>query len=243
MAKKKAVPAEDQSKIIQIKTFKKTKVAVKKVVKKVVKKAAKKAAKKSVPNIKIDTNAVFQFKITLVQSRPPIWRRIQVDDCMLDRLHEHIQTAMGWTNSHLHQFEIGGKQYADPMLMEEGMKEFGVLDSTRANISKFVPKTGKQFQFKYEYDFGDGWEHEILLEGIFPKEPGRNYPLCLEGERACPPEDVGGIHGFHNFLAAHANPKHENHIDMVRWLAKFDPDKFNAKSATAAMKKGFSDWR
>ena len=98
MAKKKAVPAEDQSKIIQIKTVKKTKVAVKKVVKKVVKKAAKKAAKKSVPNIKIDTNAVFQFKITLVQSRPPIWRRIQVDDCMLDRLHEHIQTAMGWTN-------------------------------------------------------------------------------------------------------------------------------------------------
>ena len=169
MAKKKSVPADDHSKIIQIKTVKKTKVAVKKVV------------KKSVPNIKIDTNAVFQFKITLVQSRPPIWRRIQVDDCTLDRLHEHIQTAMGWTNSHLHQFEIGGKQYADPMLMEEGRKEFGVLDSTRTNISKLVPKTGKQFQFQYEYDFGDGWEHEILLEGIFPKEPGRNYPLCLEG--------------------------------------------------------------
>jgi len=117
------------------------------------------------------------------------------------------------------------------------------LDSTRTNISKLVPKTGKQFQFKYEYDFGYGWEHEIRLEGIFPKEPGRNYPLCLEGERACPPEDVGGIHGFHNFLAAHANPKHENHIDMVRWLAKFDPDKFNAKLATGAMKKGLSDWR
>jgi len=111
MAKKKSVPADDHSKIIQIKTVKKTKVAVKK--------AAKKVVKKSVPNIKIDTNAVFQFKITLVQSRPPIWRRIQVDDCTLDRLHEHIQTAMGWTNSHLHQFEIGGKQYADPILMED----------------------------------------------------------------------------------------------------------------------------
>jgi len=122
MAKKKAVPANDHPKMIKIKTVKKTKVVVKK---------SKKVVKKSVSKIKIDTNVVFHFKITLVQSRPPIWRRIQIDDCTLDKLHEHIQTAMGWTNSHLHQFEIGGKQYADPLLMEEGMKEFGVLDSTR----------------------------------------------------------------------------------------------------------------
>ena len=79
--------------------------------------------------------------------------------------------------------------------------------------------------------------------GDFPERTGEELPTMPGGGRACPPEDVGGLHGFHNFLEAHANPKHENHIDMVRWLAKFDPDKFNAKSATAAMKKGLSDWR
>src|SRR5579872_4279901 len=103
-------------------------------------------------------DTLYQFKITLQESHPPIWRRIQVQDCNLDKLHEHIQTAMGWTNSHLHRFEIGEKQYADPMLMEEDMEEFGYIDSTRTGISQIVPKTGERFSFDYKYDFGDGWE-------------------------------------------------------------------------------------
>ena len=127
--------------------------------------AKPKGKKEKEPKTKVDSKALYQFKITLKDSKPPIWRRIQVADCTLDKLHEHIQTAMGWTNSHLHKFEIGEKRYADPVLMEEDMEEFGCLDSTRTKISKILPKTGKRFSFSYEYDFGDGWEHEILFEG------------------------------------------------------------------------------
>jgi hypothetical protein len=98
---------------------------------------------------------VFQFKITLLDSRPPIWRSIQVKDCTLDKLHEHIQTAMGWTNSHLNHFHIGERPYGDPDLMHENYDEFGYKDSTNTRISDILPKTGRRFRFDYEYDFGD----------------------------------------------------------------------------------------
>lgn len=195
------------------------------------------------PKRKADPNTVYQFKITLVESKPPIWRRIQVEDCTLDKLHEHIQTAMGWTNSHLHHFRIGEQLYGDPMLMEENMEEMGYKDSTRTNISKIVPKTGKRFKFSYEYDFGDSWEHEILFEGCPKKKPGKEYPVCLEGKRACPPEDVGGNGGFYEFLEALADPKHEQHDDFMEWGGDFDSENFDAKQATREMKKGLPDWR
>jgi hypothetical protein len=98
---------------------------------------------------------VYQFKITLKDSHPPIWRRIQVRDCTLDKLHEHIQTAMGWTNSHLNHFHIGERPYGDPDLMHENYDEFGYKDSTNTRISDILPKTGRRFRFDYEYDFGD----------------------------------------------------------------------------------------
>ena len=158
---------------------------------------------------------LYQFKITLVGSKPPIWRRIQVEDCTLDNLHEHIQTAMGWTNSHFHHFRIGEQLYGDPMLMEENMEEMNYKDSTRTKLSKIVPTTGKRFCFTYEYDFGDGWEHEILFEGSPKKEPGKKYPLCLEGARACPPEDCGGVWGYVDFLKAIGNKKHKQHKEML----------------------------
>ncbi len=195
------------------------------------------------PKTKADSKTVYQFKITLLGSKPPIWRRIQVVDCTLDKLHEHIQTAMGWTNSHLHRFQFGKQLYGDPMLMVEGMDEFNYKDSTRTKISKIVPGTGKRFRFTYEYDFGDGWEHEILFEGRPKMESGKKFPLCLEGERACPPEDVGGIFGFYHFLAALADPKHEEHDELKEWGGDFDPNKFDAKQATKDMKKGLPDWR
>src|SRR5579871_2773011 len=101
---------------------------------------------------------VYQFKIMLKDSHPPIWRRIQVKDCTLDKLHEHIQTAMGWTNSHLHQFDIKGERYGDPELLDDGFADFECVDSTRTLLCEILPKTNKRFAFKYEYDFGDGWE-------------------------------------------------------------------------------------
>lgn len=129
---------------------------------------------------------VYQFKITLLGSKPPIWRRIQVHDCTLVKLHEHIQTAMGWTNSHLHDFEIKGKRYGDPELLDDGFDDFECEDSTITFLSDILPAKGKKFRFRYEYDFGDGWEHDILFEGYPPVDPKAKYPLCLEGERACP---------------------------------------------------------
>jgi hypothetical protein len=191
-----------------------------------------------------DAQSVFQFKVTLLDTRPPVWRRIQVKDCTLDKLHEHIQTAMGWTNSHLHHFGIGGQLYGDPLLMQENFEEMEYKDSTTTRISDIVPKSGKRFRFEYEYDFGDGWQHEVLFEGCVRAEAGKKYPLCVEGERACPPEDVGGVWGYADFLVAIQNPENEQHDEMLEWVGgSFDPEAFDAATATRRMKKELPDWR
>ena len=190
------------------------------------------------------SDTLYQFKITLLSAKPPIWRRIQVKDCTLDKFHEHIQTAMGWTNSHLHQFDIKGKRYGDPELLDDGFEDFEGVDSTKMNLSQILPKTGKKFTFKYEYDFGDGWEHEVMFEGCPPVDPKAKYPLCLEGERACPPEDCGGVWGYVDFLEAILNKKHEQHKDMLEWIGgQFDPEDFDPRAATKDMKRGLPDWR
>ncbi len=199
--------------------------------------------KKSKCRSQSNLDVLHQFKITLLESNPPVWRRIQVQDCTLDKLHEHIQTAMGWTNSHLHQFDIKGERYGDPDLLDDGLEDFECFDSTVTIVSGILPKTGKRFAFKYEYDFGDCWEHEVLYEGSPPLEKGKKYPLCLEGERACPPEDVGGVWGYAEYLEALADPKHERHDDFMEWSGPFDPDDFDPKKATRKMKKGLPDWR
>lgn len=196
------------------------------------------------PKAKTSATTIYQFKITLKGIEPPIWRRIQTKDCTLDKLHEHIQMVMGWTNSHLHQFEINGVRHGDPELIYEGWEdEEPPVDSRRLTISKMVPGDGKRFSFDYEYDFGDGWEHEILFEGCLRAEKGVRYPLCLEGERACPPEDVGGIDGYEEYLEALADPKHEEHDSFMGWRGPFDPEAFDAKAATKEMRKGLPNWR
>jgi hypothetical protein len=195
------------------------------------------------PKRKAKTNSgvLYQFKITLLGIKPPIWRRIQIQNCTLDKLHEHIQTSMGWTNSHLHQFEIKGDVYGDPELLDEGFEDFVCVDSTNTMVSEIVPKSGKRFAFKYEYDFGDGWEHEVLFEGCPPVEKDKKYPLCLEGERACPPEDVGGAWGYSEFLDALADPKHERREEFMEWCGRrFSPEKFDPIKATRAMKEGLA---
>lgn len=189
------------------------------------------------------SNRLYQFRITLLESQPPIWRRIQVKDSSLDKFHQRIQTAMGWTNSHLHQFEIGGARVGDPELLDDGFEDFECVDSTITKISDIVPKDGKRFHFLYEYDFGDGWEHEVLFEGCLRAEKGRRYPLCVEGERNCPPEDVGGIWGYAEFLEAVGNPEHEQHHDFGQWAGEFAPEQFDAEETTKAMRRGLPDWK
>lgn len=190
------------------------------------------------------TAEIYQFKITLLDTRPPVWRRIQVGDCTLDKLHEHIQTAMSWTNSHLHHFRINETLYGDPMLMQETFGELQYKDSTTTRLSDILPPSGERFRFEYEYDFGDSWQHEVLFEGRLQVEPGKRYPLCLEGARACPPEDVGGVVSFADFLEAIADPEHEEHDELLEWAGgKFDPEAFNPVVATRRMKRGLPDWR
>lgn len=112
--------------------------------------------KKSRPSAAADkANSVFQFKFTLKDTKPPIWRRIQTEDCTLDKFHEHIQTTMGWTSSHLHQFLIDNKRYGNPKLMDDGFDDSGCIDSTRTKLSQIIPADGKPIRILYEYDFGD----------------------------------------------------------------------------------------
>jgi hypothetical protein len=187
---------------------------------------------------------IYQFKITLEGSNPPIWRRIQIADCSLDKFHVHIQTAMGWTNSHLNQFRIEGINYADPLLIEETFEELEYEDSTTTLLSEIIPEDGHRFRFEYEYDFGDCWTHEVLFEGEIRSEPGQKYPLCLKGERACPPEDMGGVCGYVDFLKAIANSGDAPLDEFLSWAGgKFDPEAFQPTAATRRMKKGIFDWR
>lgn len=187
---------------------------------------------------------VYQFRITLLDTRPPIWRRIQVKDCTLDKLHEHIQTATGWTNSHLHHFRIGEQLYGDPLLMQENFEEMEYEDSTTTKLSDILPRSGRRFRFEYEYDFGDGWRHEVVFEGCVRAERGKRYPVCIEGARACPPEDVGGVWGYQAFVEAMADPGHERHEEFREWIGgRFDPEAFDPVKATKRMWRGLPDWR
>ena len=170
--------------------------------------------------------AIYQFKVTLKDSHPPIWRRIQVPDCTLGELHEILQVVMGWEDYHLHQFIVRGEYYGplDPEDLDWGMEK---EDEEKLSISQ-VAKTGRKVRFTYEYDFGDSWQHEIVLEKILEPEPNVTYPRCIEGVGACPPEDVGGVWGYAEFLEAIRDPNHEQHDEMLEWAGgDFDPETFS----------------
>lgn len=166
------------------------------------------------------TEKIYQIKVTLMRSKPPIWRRLLVSgNATLFNLHKIIQIAMGWTNSHLHQFIIDGEHYSIPS--EEDWEP--VIDEREHRIAEIAPV--EQSKFIYEYDFGDSWEHESIVEKILPVDPKLEYPFCMAGKRACPPEDVGGTWGFEEFLEAMKDPKHEEHESYVTWWGGlFDPE-------------------
>lgn len=191
------------------------------------------------------TGLLYQFKVTLIDSHPPIWRRILVPEGTLDQLHEAIQTAMGWTNSHLHQFEIGQRRYGDPgMLNDDIFIDDELVNSRETALGELFSGKRPPRKILYTYDFGDNWHHEVAFEGMQDAEAGKQYPLCLAGKRACPPEDCGGLWGYANMLEAIRNPKHEDHELYAEWLDEdFDPEAFSADEATKAMRKGLPNWR
>lgn len=178
---------------------------------------------------------VYRFRIELLETDPTIWRRIETRDVTLKQLHGLIQEAMGWKNSHLHQFRIADRRYADPRALDDA----DVIDTGRTRVSDLVKTHGVKLQMEYEYDFGDGWLHQVDLEQVVEPKPGIKYPRCLEGACACPPEDVGGVYGFADFVEAITDPAHSEYADYLEWYGPFDPSEFDAAKATRRMRKIF----
>jgi len=215
------------------------------------------------------TTSIYQIRVTLNGSKPPIWRKLVVpSDLVLGELHEVIQIAMGWTNSHLHQFRLRDKSLKPgpqemARLFQKGVwdDEFlGRMRGERVFVAK-VTSWGDPSELEgededaftlgevcpkvkskliYEYDFGDGWEHIIEVQKIVEPELGVEYPVCLGGKKACPPEDCGGIYGYYHMLDVVADPDHEEHDDLVEWLGNdFDHDAFDLEEVNAIL----AEWR
>jgi hypothetical protein len=177
-----------------------------------------------------------RLKVTLKGLKPPIWRRLLVEDTMtLGHLHFGVQAAMGWENSHLHLFLVGTEQLGDPQQLDEVEDEAGVTVGALADRGV---KT-----FAYVYDMGDDWEHAIAIESAEPLEPGRAYPACVAGRRRCPPEDSGGPWSFADMLEAAADAEDERHAEVMEWLGEFDPDTFSVEAAEARMREWFAPRR
>lgn len=169
----------------------------------------------------------YQLRIELTGSEPPVWRRIQVlGQFPLSDLHDILQTAMGWQNEHFYQFIINDRIYGDPELGSGDNR----VDAETASIGSLIKRA--KVGFIYEYDFDDGWEHEIIVEKIrpMPDEEAATLPRCLEGEGACPPEDCGGIFGYFELLEALNDPEHHAYPEMKRLYAHLDPMAFDIEA-------------
>lgn len=172
------------------------------------------------------------MRIALLGYQPEIWRRLLVPGSVrLDKLHLVFQEAMGWENSHLHQFQIGAALYG--MHFEDWPDE--ELHEAEHKLADVAPPGGR---FLYEYDFGDSWEHEVLVERVDTIHPSLKFTVCIDGANACPPEDCGGAGGYADLLDALANPAHEQHDEYAMWLgAEFDPTTFDLAKINAALQR------
>lgn len=170
---------------------------------------------------------LLQLRITLADIEPPIWRLVRVPDAYtLHQLHRVIQLVFGWLDYHLYQFEVGGRRYEEPL--EEAEHE----DSTAVRMSDLALARGARFT--YIYDFGDYWVHEIQVEGIHiatPTDEQPELPVLLGGERAGPPEDCGGPHGYPELLQALADADHPEHGEYRLWAGDYDPERFDVRTA------------
>jgi len=186
---------------------------------------------------------IYRFKITLRGTKPPIWRRIETHDATIEQLHELIQIGMGWMNSHMHEFNLGGTRYTHSDFLQDQFDDLGAENYEELSITDWIARHGKKLKMKYMYDYGDSWEHDVVLEGIFPSEPDVEYPRCVTGKLACPPEDVGGVWGFYDFIEAITDPKHERHQELLEWCGPFDPNEFDPATTTARMQQGLPHYQ
>ncbi len=205
--------------------------------------------------------AIYQLRITLKHISPPIWRQVQVPmEFRLDQLHTLIQLVMGWDDSHLHEFALVSESKMPPHIAEAasrlpwdtpdtlrderrfmpaGAMEQGFADNAederKVSIGELCPKVDDTLT--YTYDFGDDWAHEIKVQEILSAKPGERYPLCLDGKRACPPEDCGGLPGYENLLEVLSDPGHEEYEGMLEWVGgDFDPEEFDQETVAKELR-------
>jgi hypothetical protein len=177
---------------------------------------------------------VFQIRVALMGIEPPIWRRLLVpQDLTMRQLHAVLQAAMGWKDYHLHQFRVGLLRFGHP----DEEDDPGPIDYGRITLNQILPRQGATCV--YEYDFGDGWEHMIELEEeLAPSSVADPLPRCVDGERACPPEDSRGVPGYGELIAALRDPKDPEHRELVAWAgAGFDPERFDVDAVNRALQR------
>jgi Plasmid pRiA4b ORF-3-like protein len=189
-------------------------------------------AKTANPKVRAD-QAIISLKVTLRGTKPPIWRRLLMPGAMtLGDLHQAIQAAMGWEDCHLHAFEIADRRYGEPGTVDD------VADEERLTLSRCV-KSGV-VRFTYTYDFGDDWEHAVVIEKSQLLLEGGRYPACVAGKRNCPPEDCGGPWGYQDLLDILADPAHPEYADRMEWLGEaHDPEEFSLEAADARVATRF----
>lgn len=183
------------------------------------------------------TAQIYRIKITLEHVHPPVWRRIEVPgDMTLAQLHAIIQRVMGWDDYHMWSFQVGKTEY------QTGSGEMfdfggGPRPHSPAGTTLEAATEGRLISFRYWYDFGDDWFHALKVERVADPESGAVYPRCLEGARACPPEDCGGPPGYEGFLDAVANPKHPDHEEMLEWIGgAWDAEAFDLDAVNKAIR-------
>ena len=182
---------------------------------------------------------IYHLKVTLIGTKPPVWRRLQVPgNASLGWLHAALQLAMGWTNSHLHQFRVGDRTYSD---LRHNFTEFEgdpeILDAYKAALQQVAPR--EEDVLIYEYDFGDSWHHEITVEKILSPDPtAAKMARCLDGARRCPPEDCGGTWGYEKLIKIMRNPKDKEHRSMKEWLGgSLAPEAFEIEKVNTGLRK------
>ncbi|MDD3012907.1 MAG: plasmid pRiA4b ORF-3 family protein [Candidatus Gastranaerophilales bacterium] len=189
------------------------------------------------------TKQVIELKIEIEGIKPKIWRTFQVEaSTTFNKLHKIIQKVMGWEDYHMYDFKVGKTNIVDSRdedigflsLMEEGPKE---IKANKAKLSDFIEK--KSQKFSYMYDMGDSWEHILTVKKIFEAEDTENFPVVIDGERACPPEDCGGVWGYEEILEILKDPEHPEYEERIEeWLGEdFDPEYFNVDEVNKKFKK------
>jgi hypothetical protein len=190
------------------------------------------------PTFDFNAKRLWQVTITIADIEPAIWRRLLLPkDLSFAQLHEVIQAAFGWSDSHLHRFIVGGLVVGAPEFDEDGLNDHQTFNASEVFLRDLVLYELDEVKILYEYDFGDSWRHWITFDSQIAQEPGETYPQIVDGARSAPPEDVGGPPGYADFLNAWRNPKHREHKPMRTWAPRdFDPEAFDRDKTQKAIK-------